>query len=109
MIPRPPRSTRTDTLFPYTTLFRSAWRVISELGGSVIDHEIHVSVVEITILNHGIGPAGSAVAGDLCAFPTQFLQKSTQLLAMRRNARGELDERLDLGESLAAFLSDECL
>src|SRR3546814_7876792 len=28
MIRRPPRSTRTDTLFPYTTLFRSSgWRV----------------------------------------------------------------------------------
>src|SRR3546814_3100842 len=26
MIRRPPRSTRTDTLFPYTTLFRSARR-----------------------------------------------------------------------------------
>src|SRR3546814_5211682 len=26
MIRRPPRSTRTDTLFPYTTLFRSTWR-----------------------------------------------------------------------------------
>src|SRR3546814_15676144 len=26
MILRPPRSTRTDTLFPYTTLFRSACR-----------------------------------------------------------------------------------
>src|SRR3546814_8382284 len=26
MIRRPPRSTRTDTLFPYTTLFRSAGR-----------------------------------------------------------------------------------
>src|SRR3546814_1949185 len=25
MIRRPPRSTRTDTLFPYTTLFRSRW------------------------------------------------------------------------------------
>src|SRR3546814_14789795 len=25
MIRRPPRSTRTDTLFPYTTLFRSTW------------------------------------------------------------------------------------
>src|SRR3546814_4012818 len=25
MIRRPPRSTRTDTLFPYTTLFRSAF------------------------------------------------------------------------------------
>src|SRR3546814_1618614 len=27
MIRRPPRSTRTDTLFPYTTLFRSRGRV----------------------------------------------------------------------------------
>src|SRR3546814_5471105 len=27
MIRRPPRSTRTDTLFPYTTLFRSYWLV----------------------------------------------------------------------------------
>src|SRR3546814_5540462 len=28
MIRRPPRSTRTDTLFPYTTLFRSAiWKI----------------------------------------------------------------------------------
>src|SRR3546814_13239708 len=32
MIRRPPRSTRTDTLFPYTTLFRSAGAVdIGEL------------------------------------------------------------------------------
>src|SRR3546814_10180939 len=28
MIRRPPRSTRTDTLFPYTTLFRSARKVV---------------------------------------------------------------------------------
>src|SRR3546814_4369343 len=29
MIRRPPRSTRTDTLFPYTTLFRSS-RIVAE-------------------------------------------------------------------------------
>src|SRR3546814_10229446 len=29
MIRRPPRSTRTDTLFPYTTLFRSAQETIA--------------------------------------------------------------------------------
>src|SRR3546814_16108030 len=29
MIRRPPRSTRTDPLFPYTTLFRPAWPVVS--------------------------------------------------------------------------------
>src|SRR3546814_16983685 len=33
MIRRPPRSTRTDTLFPYTTLFRSDYGLVS--SGSV--------------------------------------------------------------------------
>src|SRR3546814_1849117 len=32
MIRRPPRSTRTDTLFPYTTLFRSRLRQPDRLG-----------------------------------------------------------------------------
>src|SRR3546814_2600305 len=31
MIPRPPKATRTDTLFPYTTLFRS--RLVGEQIG----------------------------------------------------------------------------
>src|SRR3546814_6555461 len=31
MIRRPPRSTRTDTLFPYTTLFRSTTRPIAAI------------------------------------------------------------------------------
>src|SRR3546814_3929443 len=35
MIPRPPRSTRTDTLCPYTTLFRSG-----RVDGLVHDREI---------------------------------------------------------------------
>src|SRR3546814_7169569 len=34
MIRRPPRSTRTDTLFPYTTLFRSWWTWGFPPGGS---------------------------------------------------------------------------
>src|SRR3546814_2103648 len=33
MIRRPPRSTRTDTLFPYTTLFRSHRRRGPAIGG----------------------------------------------------------------------------
>src|SRR3546814_17723177 len=32
MIRRPPRSTRTDTLFPYTTLFRSLGRLSGQIG-----------------------------------------------------------------------------
>src|SRR3546814_1577432 len=38
MIRRPPRSTRTDTLFPYTTLFRSEqlWRICGREGLQVL-------------------------------------------------------------------------
>src|SRR3546814_8045569 len=39
MIRRPPRSTRTDTLFPYTTLFRSG--VVDDLG------QVLVAAVEL--------------------------------------------------------------
>src|SRR3546814_7161093 len=36
MIRRPPRSTRTDTLFPYTTLFRSL-RILPPVDGGTLD------------------------------------------------------------------------
>src|SRR3546814_12359399 len=36
MIRRPPRSTRTDTLFPYTTLFRSMSKVIRDSAGALL-------------------------------------------------------------------------
>src|SRR3546814_9876944 len=53
MIRRPPRSTRTDTLFPYTTLFRSvlvavdkADALMSEenIGAGVFHHLLHPAV-----------------------------------------------------------------
>src|SRR3546814_19705305 len=44
MLRRPPRSTRTDTLFPYTTLFRSALRLLRRqvvlfglVGGEIVE------------------------------------------------------------------------
>src|SRR3546814_7903004 len=41
MIRRPPRSTRTDTLFPYTTLFRSLWTRYENRGRhpKIMPHE----------------------------------------------------------------------
>src|SRR3546814_8879577 len=51
MIRRPPRSTRTDTLFPYTTLFRShhQCRTISarRAGAAVGSEHSHFSVAEL--------------------------------------------------------------
>src|SRR3546814_9772306 len=58
MIRRPPRSTRTDTLFPYTTLFRSA-REIGPLVGMRIRriptrHAFYgcLKMIETMLLNH---------------------------------------------------------
>src|SRR3546814_2735108 len=39
MIRRPPRSTRTDTLFPYTTLFRSGGHAIDRRALHVVEQE----------------------------------------------------------------------
>src|SRR3546814_7928598 len=53
MIRRPPRSTRTDTLFPYTTLFRSdigddeVLLVAGQLGNRRDDAEIGIAVLQI--------------------------------------------------------------
>src|SRR3546814_15689578 len=42
MIRRPPRSTRTDTLFPYTTLFRSTGGAVSR---AVVHPLIHIATI----------------------------------------------------------------
>src|SRR3546814_19970206 len=52
MIRRPPRSTRTDTLFPYTTLFRSVGNLLQracapEQGARFGDQRMRVAVDEL--------------------------------------------------------------
>src|SRR3546814_1231877 len=48
MIRRPPRSTRTDTLFPYTTLFRSLLAAVGYQGASgTLSIELNGSLVRL--------------------------------------------------------------
>src|SRR3546814_13507900 len=64
MIRQPPRSTRTDTLFPYTTLFRSG------IGGkTMIPSEFDMSgrVVFITGAGRGIGKGIARVLAEMGA------------------------------------------
>src|SRR3546814_11455017 len=63
MIRRPPRSTRTDTLFPYTTLFRSNIRRIEILRGSnsiAYGSQAVGGVVNVMIGTPAAGFAGNA-------------------------------------------------
>src|SRR3546814_19107967 len=48
MIRRPPRSTRTDTLFPYTTLFRSDHFLDRRLG----DEVDRARIVGLALIGH---------------------------------------------------------
>src|SRR3546814_13317977 len=54
MIRRPPRSTRTYTLFPYTTLFRSSIAVLRrvQFEDAVAVGVVHVDDVEAEALDH---------------------------------------------------------
>src|SRR3546814_4164951 len=72
MIRRPPRPTRTDTLFPYTTLFRSA---LSEQVGR----------------SRGGGPAGIGV--DLPDAPGDPPGPSRRLSDLRHGARAGTGHR----------------
>src|SRR3546814_10959171 len=59
MIRRPPRSTRTDTLFPYTTLFRSVAKELKRRGATKEDPAtvaLGISVDEIQRAKPGIDP-----------------------------------------------------
>src|SRR3546814_3684712 len=49
MIRRPPRSTRTDTLFPYTTLFRSAGRKAAAAEHRRADFDTDLDAVHRTL------------------------------------------------------------
>src|SRR3546814_2251459 len=65
MIRRPPRSTRTDTLFPYTTLFRPAGLAIGgplgALAGAAFGHAIDVGAERLE------GPPRAQVAFTIAA------------------------------------------
>src|SRR3546814_16766747 len=70
MIRRPPRSTRTDTLFPYTALFRSAERF------------------EQVALEAAQRPRqGGAFAQAFAHLPEQFVQPGVRVLARRQPQR----------------------
>src|SRR3546814_1578851 len=85
MIRRPPRSTRTDTLFPYTTLFRSGLRI------HLLDQLQRLGIAAEAAEHRGLGHA-------------RRLQRRTALAADRGQAGGSLANVLQRVVQVAAFL-----
>src|SRR3546814_3686867 len=109
MIRRPPRSTRTDTLFPYTTLFRSRARgtgpaAVRDDAGAAADRRI----VQLLARRARGGRRRDAIVRQFPALRFQHLQ-SRRLDRPRRTlwprpmaARASLDRRGRRAD-LAAF------
>src|SRR3546814_9330204 len=80
MIRRPPRSTRTDTLFPYTTLFRSALQ--SKLGAAHVDFRLGLDVftddalqdVHTIVLSPGLSPLQEPIKSFLALAAARQIQ-----------------------------------
>src|SRR3546814_8565534 len=89
MIPRPPRSTRTDTLFPYTTLFRSD-RV--QLGPVAARRHRHLDQERDLAHHHDAGQGGAAdmVTGNQDAADVEVDLRSeehtSELQSLMRNS-----------------------
>src|SRR3546814_14692100 len=72
MIRRPPRSTRTDTLFPYTTLFRSVFPEKEKTAALTVksdgqDHRKHVANFLDHLKSRDPETACTIQNGSLCA------------------------------------------
>src|SRR3546814_8274198 len=90
MIRRTPRSPRTDTLFPYTTLFRSRLQAFALL----MIHEVHglwPNLLEIELLLHrhrrGLDPVS--------IFP----------VARDRGHLADIDLRIEIGRKMLAMIA----
>src|SRR3546814_1201781 len=98
MIRRPPRSTRTDTLFPYTTLFRSqAWMSTGCLRGiAARPCECPVRCAGPGEPRSGVLPSRGACPGRDATAPEAHAQTACVPSALCRGvARGTADPALD--------------
>src|SRR3546814_17785310 len=74
MIRRPPRSTRTDTLFPYTTLFRSVRLVMSV-------RESDRAAMNIAKLREAVADSGVTLLGAVALAAVSEAEKAKEALA----------------------------
>src|SRR3546814_3394658 len=98
MIRRPPRSTRTDTLFPYTTLFRSAVEAV--VDQRIADRRGQAVTERIAQIAAGLERIAFAVGEELLVEPDfvvrELITARERPIFGERNARTKLEAGRDL-------------
>src|SRR3546814_20220677 len=112
MIRRPPRSTRTDTLFPYTTLFRSPVDAMCEGDGYLLNdpfaggtHLPDLTLIRPVFLDGeviGIAAAslhhqdvGGITPGSIQPHATSIFQEGLRIPQTRPDCNGVIDAPLE--------------
>src|SRR3546814_3722484 len=83
MIRRPPRSTRTDTLFPYTTLFRSLRVISADEAYSGLRPEILILIAGMVVI--GIAMEQSGLAAEASELLINSVHGLNPLIALITN------------------------
>src|SRR3546814_4448639 len=78
MIRRPPRSTSTDTLFPYTTLFRSLRVGDAEDGAPTVQAGKYIAKDVFVGVEQGAAAGTSAVSVEAEVFPNVSVQSKVK-------------------------------
>src|SRR3546814_18191061 len=87
MIRRPPRSTRTDTLFPYTTLFRS--RANNAQGRQAVQCAFNMPVA---LCGESVGQTGHRPLGTVVGPFTYEDVDVTASVTLRADRQGQTDD-----------------
>src|SRR3546814_5284375 len=90
MIRRPPRSTRTDTLFPYTTLFRSAangrratlFKQIDQTEAQADAARAQLEAADLDVTSTLLRASKGGRVGDLTVRVGQFVQPGQRLMTV---------------------------
>src|SRR3546814_10761798 len=98
MIPRPPTSTRTDTLVPYTTLFRSAGEHVIEIAAALVrrvelDAKRHRSIHRLQTCGLGQYLAIGPILLCSAALARPVAVRAVRLSAAGRQRRGTITPR----------------
>src|SRR3546814_8196852 len=115
MIRRPPRSTRTDTLFPYTTLFRSdqcshRLRRPQHRRLGRLDQPLKLPVDAVAVITIGISIAASSARGAALVRLEQYLVACHRRVRTRSPALRRSEEPTSELQSLMRIsYADFCL
>src|SRR3546814_7951285 len=95
---RPPRSTRTDTLFPYTTLFRSLIDILVEATVAYLGRQIEAGAEVVQLFDTWAGVLPEAEFRRFCLEPVRRIiaavkekYPGVQVIAFPRGAGVLLD------------------